>query len=145
MQSAVLGVQRRVNHKPRPPRAHLGALAPGLGAGAAQRLCGKAALRSGTETYVGDLFRHASCCRRRARAPTATATTGLLCGAVPLLEYSPLAVELLSGLPYIMVRSWAESLRAVLGAGARFIKNADLRLAAAHAGLLARRARARAD
>ena len=32
----------------------------------------------------------------------------LLCGAVPLLEYSPLAVELLSGLPYIMVRSWAE-------------------------------------
>ena len=99
-----------VNHKPRPYRERiLGHLRRALGQALPNAYAGKAALRSGTETYVGDLFRHAIVlsppgsgvdCYRHYEA--------LLCGAVPLLEYSPLAVELLSGLPYIMVRSWAE-------------------------------------
>ncbi|CAH0373855.1 unnamed protein product [Pelagomonas calceolata] len=99
-----------VNHKPRPYRERiLGHLRRALGQALPNAYAGKAALRSGTQTYVGDLFRHAIVlsppgsgvdCYRHYEA--------LLCGAVPLLEYSPLAVELLSGLPYIMVRSWAE-------------------------------------
>ena len=99
-----------VNHKPRPYRERiLGHLRRALGQALPNNYAGKAALRSGTETYVGDLFRHAIVlsppgsgvdCYRHYEA--------LLCGAVPLLEYSPLAVELLAGLPYIMVRSWAE-------------------------------------
>ena len=99
-----------VNHKPRPYRERiLGHLRRALGQALPNAYAGKAALRSGTETYVGDLFRHAIVlsppgsgvdCYRHYEA--------LLCGAVPLLEYSPLAVELLAGLPYIMVRSWAE-------------------------------------
>ena len=99
-----------VNHKPRPYRERiLGHLRRALGQVLPNAYAGKAALRSGTETYVGDLFRHAIVlsppgsgvdCYRHYEA--------LLCGAVPLLEYSPLAVELLAGLPHIMVRSWAE-------------------------------------
>ena len=99
-----------VNHKPRPYRERiLGHLRHSLQQSLPNAYAGKAALRSGTQTYVGDLFRHAIVlsppgsgvdCYRHYEA--------LLCGAVPLLEYSPLAVELLSGLPYIMVRSWAE-------------------------------------
>ncbi len=99
-----------VNHKPRPYRERiLGHLRRALGQALPNAYAGKAALRSGTETYVGDLFRHAIVlsppgsgvdCYRHYEA--------LLCGAVPLLEYSPLAVELLAGLPYIMVRSWTE-------------------------------------
>ena len=99
-----------VNHKPRPYRERiLGHLRRALGQALPNAYAGKAALRSGTQTYVGDLFRHSIVlsppgsgvdCYRHYEA--------LLCGAVPLLEYSPLAVELLAGLPYIMVRSWAE-------------------------------------
>jgi hypothetical protein len=99
-----------VNHKPRPYRERiLVHLRRALGQALPNNYAGKQALRSGTQTYVGDLFRHSIVlsppgsgvdCYRHYEA--------LLCGAVPLLEYSPLAVELLSGLPYIMVRSWAE-------------------------------------
>ena len=32
----------------------------------------------------------------------------MLCGAVPIVEYSPLAAELLAGLPALVVRSWTE-------------------------------------
>ena len=104
-----LGVQLW-NHKPRPYRERiLGHLRRALGQALPNAYAGKAALRSGTETYVGDLFRHAIVlsppgsgvdCYRHYEA--------LLCGAVPLLEYSPLAVELLSGLPTSW-SAWAEA------------------------------------
>lgn len=99
-----------VNFKPRPYRtAILDALRPGFDV--TNHYVGKARVRmrdqGDTAKYIRDLATH-----KYALSPAGSGIDcyrhyeALLCGAIPVVEYSPLAVELLSGLPAIFVRNW---------------------------------------
>lgn len=100
-----------INFKPRPYRTSiLESLRPHFGA-LSNDYIGKARLRlrdaEDTKNYVVQLATHKFVlsppgsgidCYRHYEA--------LLCGAIPIVEYTPLAVELLAGLPAIFVRNW---------------------------------------
>ena len=59
LMQSVAGVRYAEPQAPTLPRAHLGHLVPGAVQALPNAYAGKAALRSGTQTHVGDLFRHA--------------------------------------------------------------------------------------
>lgn len=99
-----------VNHKPRVYRERIAArLRQALGRPLPNAYAGKDELKRRTASYVGALFRH-----RVVLSPPGSGVDcyrhyeAMVCGCVPLVEYSPLAVELLAGLPAILVRSWGE-------------------------------------
>lgn len=115
---AWLGLQEKcrrgllyINFKPRPYRTSiLESLRPHFGA-LTNHYIGKARLRlrdaEDTKNYVVQLSTHKFVlsppgsgidCYRHYEA--------LLCGAIPVVEYTPLTVELLAGLPAIFVRNW---------------------------------------
>jgi len=87
-------------------RARLGAALPNMYVGT-QRVRSRAAVD--TRDYVGAMFSH-----KFVLSPPGSGIDcyrhweALLCGAVPIVEYNPLVVELLAGLPAIIVRDWAD-------------------------------------
>merc|ERR1711871_176012 len=118
----------------------------GAGAGAAQRLCGE----SSTAFWDANIRRGPLPPRDRAvAARVGRRLLPPLRSPIMWRRASPRVFALGCGVVvWLALHHGAvvgRGLRAVLGTGARSTKNADLRLAAAHAGLLARRARARAD
>ena len=112
-----------VNHKPRDYREAVGrTVAAGLGLAALPNAyVGKDRVKQrdagDTRAYVDAMVGH-----RFVLSPPGSGVDcyrhweAILCGALPIVEYSPLAAELLAGLPALLVRSWAEVDDALLDA-----------------------------